>query len=58
MSEIIRINNHDYTVSEIKAEMEKLYNLISEKDAEIEELKKSVKTYRQAANNLFKKEVH
>lgn len=58
MPEIIRINNRDFTVSEIKAEMEKLYNLISEKDAEIEELKKSVKTYRQAANNLFKKEVH
>ena len=58
MSEIIRINNRDFTVPEIKAEMEKLYNLISEKDAEIEELKKSVETYRQAANNLFKKEVH
>ena len=58
MSEIIRINNRDFTVSEIKAEMEKLCNLISEKDAEIEELKKSVETYRQAANNLFKKEVH
>lgn len=58
MPEIIRINNRDFTVSEIKAEMEKLYNLISEKDAEIEELKKSVETYRQAANNLFKKEVH
>lgn len=58
MSEIIRINNRDFTVSEIKAEMEKLYNLISEKDAEIEELKKSIETYRQAANNLFKKEVH
>lgn len=58
MSEIIRINNRDFTVSEIKAEMEKLYNLISEKDAEIEELKKSIETYRQAANILFKKEVH
>ena len=58
MPEIIRINNRDFTVSEIKAEMEKLYNLISEKDAEIEELKKSIETYRQAANNLFKKEVH
>lgn len=58
MSEIIRINNRDFTVSEIKAEIEKLYKLISEKDAEIEELKKSVETYRQAANNLFKKEVH
>lgn len=58
MPEIIRINNRDFTVSEIKAEMEKLYNLISEKDAEIEELKKSIEIYRQAANNLFKKEVH
>lgn len=58
MPEIIRINNRDFTVSEIKAEMEKLYNLISEKDAEIEELKKSIETYRQAANNLFKKEVY
>lgn len=58
MPEIIRINNRDFTVSEIKAEMEKLYNLISEKDVEIEELKKSIETYRQAANNLFKKEVH
>lgn len=58
MPEIIRINNRDFTVSEIKAEMEKLYNLISEKDAEIEELKKSIETYRQAANILFKKEVH
>ena len=58
MPEIIRINNRDFTVSEIKAEMEKLYKLISKKDAEIEELKKSVETYRQAANNLFKKEVH
>ena len=58
MPEIIRINNRDFTVSEIKAEMEKLYKLISKKDAEIEELKKSVETYRQAANSLFKKEVH
>ena len=58
MPEIIRINNRDFTVSEIKAEMERLYKLISEKDAEIEELKKSVETYRQAANILFKKEVH
>ena len=58
MPEIIRINNRDFTVSEIKAEMERLYKLISEKDAEIEELKKSVETYKQAANILFKKEVH
>lgn len=58
MPEIIRINNRDFTVSEIKAEMERLYKLISEKDAEIEELKKSVEIYKQAANNLFKKEVH
>lgn len=58
MPEIIRINNRDFTVSEIKAEMERLCKLISEKDAEIKEFKKSVETYGQAANNLLKKEVH
>ena len=57
MPEIIRINNHDFTVSEIKAEMERLYKLISEKNAEIEELKKSVDIYKTSANNLFKREL-
>ena len=57
MPEIIRINNRDFTVSEIKAEMERLYKLISKKDAEIEELKKSVDIYKTSANNLFKREL-
>lgn len=57
MPEIIRINNHDFTISEIKAEMERLYKLISEKDVEIEELKKSVDIYKTSANNLFKREL-
>lgn len=57
MPEIIRINNRDFTISEIKAEMERLYKLISEKDVEIEELKKSVDIYKTSANNLFKREL-
>ena len=54
MPEIIRIKNRDFTISEIKAEMERLYKLISEKDAEIEELKKSVDIYKTSVNNLLK----
>lgn len=57
MSEIIRVNNHDFTIPEIKAEMKRLYSEIEEKEKKIAELEKSVETYRQAANNLFKKEV-
>lgn len=57
MSEIIRVNNYDFTIPEIKAEMKRLYSEIEEKEKKIAELEKSVETYKQAANNLFKKEV-
>lgn len=53
MSEIIRINNHDYTVSEIKAEMESLRKQLLIKDEIIAELNKTIDIYKSTANKLL-----
>lgn len=53
MSEIIRINNHDYTVSEIKAEMENLREQLLIKDEIIAELNKAIDIYKSTANKLL-----
>lgn len=53
MSEIIRINNHDYTVSEIKAEMESLREQLLIKDEIIAELNKAIDIYKSTANKLL-----
>ena len=53
MSEIIRINNHDYTVSEIKAEMESLCEQLLIKDEIIAELNKAIDIYKSTANKLL-----
>ena len=53
MPEIIRINNHDYTVSEIKAEMENLREQLLIKDEIIAALNKTIDVYKATANKLL-----